>query len=163
MAKSSAEIRKELAAAEAREILEKKAKKEATQPKFEYWINPATPVSTNVFYKTYDPTCLLYEISRRVINRDEAKAAGWDDIDLKEGGATYLYNIVTRRIVCAVSGGTIYINTNVWDSKHDDYADDMAMYDIGGYLAQFPGGGDITFIIEEFKAARKAASNGNRQ
>jgi hypothetical protein len=32
------------------------------------------------------------------------------------------------------------------------------MFHIGAYLAEYPGGGDITYIVENFKATRKAAT-----
>jgi hypothetical protein len=160
MAKSSAEIRRELLAAEERERNEARIKKEATRPAFEFWIAPAETRATTSFGKMYDPTCHQYEISRKVMNREAASAAGWSDADMKEGGATYVYNTVTRRIICAVGGGTIYIN-KAFDTP-EDYADDTAMFQIGAYLAEFPGGGEITYIVEDFKAARKSQLNGKK-
>jgi hypothetical protein len=160
MAKSAAELRKELVAAEERERAEARAKKEATPPSFEYWIMPAESRVTSSFGKRYDPTCLLYQIARRTTNREAAKAAGWSDDDMKEGSATYVYNIVTRRIVCAVGGGTTYINKS-FTTETEDYADDTTFFHIGNYLAEYPGGGDITYLVEDFKAARKASSNGS--
>jgi hypothetical protein len=155
MAKSAAEIRRELAIAEERERAELKAKKEATPPIFEFWIKPGEIKGTVSFGKLYDPTCHLYEIKRYTTNRAEAKAAGWADDDMREGGAIYVYNTATRRIICAVGGGTMYINRSFATEK-EDYADDTAFFHIGMYLAEFPGGGDITYIVEDFKAARKA-------
>jgi hypothetical protein len=168
--KSAAELRRELEQAEARERLEKKAKKDQTPPKFEYWITPAdrSPNGQFSYGKLYDPTCLLYTLERRITNKDAAKAAGWDDSDMREGSAVYLYNVVTRRIVCAVGGGQIYISCNA-PFGAEDYADDTAMYQIGAYLAEFPGGGEISWIYEQYRAdrkhtqeANKASSNGNK-
>lgn len=158
MARSAAEIRKELVAAEERERAELRAKREATRPRFEYWITPAKIRATTSFGKLYDPTCLLYELQRKTVNRDEAKAAGWSDDDLREGSAVYLYNVVTRRVVCAVGGGTMYIGRSF--NQAEDYADDTAFFQIGAYLAEYPGGGDITYIVEAFKETRKATGNG---
>jgi hypothetical protein len=160
MAKSSAEIRRELLAAEERERAEARIKKEATRPQFEFWIAPAELRTETSFGKMYDPTCHQYEIRRTIMNREAASAAGWSDQDMKEGSAVYVYNVVTRRIVCAVGGGTLYIN-KAFPGEHEDYADDTAMFQIGSYLAEFPGGGDITYIVEDFKATRKAKLNGN--
>jgi hypothetical protein len=159
MAKSSADIRKELEAAEARERAEQKTRKEATPPQFEYWIVPTKINGNSSYGKLYDPTCHLYDIDRRVINREDARAVGWTDSDMKEGRATYLYNTVTRRIIGMVGGGTSYINRS-FVGEPEDYADDTAFFHLGTYLAEYPGGGDITYIVDDFKAARKAASNG---
>lgn len=162
MARSVSDIKKELLAAEERERTETRARKEATPPKFEYWIVPANIKGTRSFDKLYDPTCLLYELNRKVMNKDDARAVGWADNDMTEGSGIYLYNIVTRRIVCAVGGGTYYIGTsNIWNGA-DDFADDTALFRLGGYLAEFPGGGNITYIVEDFKAERKASSNGHK-
>jgi hypothetical protein len=106
----------------------------------------------------YDPTCHLYELRRTTANREDARAVGWSEDDMKDGGGIYLYNVVTRRVVCAVGGGTIYVNKA--STLPDDFADDMAMFQIGAFLAEYPGGGDITWIVEAYKEARKASSNG---
>jgi hypothetical protein len=162
MAKSSAEIRKELLAAEERERAELRTRKEATRPAFEFWIRPAEVRGTFSFGKLYDPTCHLYEIRRTTTNREAASAVGWSDDDMREGSAVYVYNVVTRRIICAVGGGTMYINKS-FIGETEDYADDTALFSIGSYLAEYPGGGDITYIVEDFKAARKAsAANGKK-
>jgi hypothetical protein len=158
--KSSADLRKELEVAEERERAEIRAKKEAVRPIFEYWVAPAETRITSSYGKLYDPTCLLYEIKRTTANRVAARVAGWTEDDMKEGSATYIYNIVTRRIVCAVGGGTIYINRAL-DSA-EDFADDTAFFHLGMYLAEYPGGGDITYIVEDFKANRKASANGHK-
>jgi hypothetical protein len=158
-AKTAAELRQELVAAEDRERAESRSRKEATPPRFEYWVTPANPTRTSSYGKLYDQTCFLYELKRTITNREDARAVGWTDDDMKEGTGTYLYNTVTRRIVGAVGGGTFYITNNV-PFGAEDFADDTAFFHIGAFLAEFPGGGDITYIVEDFKAARKAASNG---
>src|SRR5215469_9904638 len=142
--KSSAELRRELAEAEQREKAAIKARKAATPPTFEYWVTPVSFGNEGRFSfgKVYDPTCHLYEIRRECANKDAALAAGWEEEELKEGSATYLFNVVTRRIVCAVGGGQLYISPD----GTDDYADDAAFYAIGGYLAEYPGGGKISWI-----------------
>jgi hypothetical protein len=154
--KSSVELRKELAAAEERERAEIRARKEAVRPIFEYTIMPTEGSNTASYSKLYDPTCLLYEIRRTTANRVAARVAGWTEDEMKEGGGTYLYNVVTRRIICALGGGTLYINKSL--TGPEDFADDTAMFHIGAYLAEYPGGGDITYIVENFKATRKAAT-----
>lgn len=161
MSKTSADIRKELAAAEARERAETLARKETTKPQFEYWIAPAKVSETASYGKLYDPTCCLYELKRTTLNFEDARAVGWTEDDMREGTATYLYNIVTRRVVCAVGGGTTYINRS-FGAGPEDFEDDTAFYHLGGYLAQYPGGGDVTYIVEAFQVARKAASNGHK-
>jgi hypothetical protein len=157
MAKSSAEIRRELEAAETRERAEQKTRKEATPPRFEYWIMPGEIKGTVSYGKLYDPTCHLYELKRHVTNREDARAVGWSDDDMREGSAIYVYNTATRRIICAVGGGTMYINRK-FPGDPEDYADDTTFYHIGMYLAEFPGGGDITYLVDDFKAARKASA-----
>jgi hypothetical protein len=161
--KSSAELRRELAEAEAREKAAIKARKTATPPKFEFWITPAQYATDGsyIFGKTYDSTCHLYVIERRCSNKEDARAVGWTDDELKEGSATYLYNVVTRRIICAVGGGTVYIRaTNGFDKE--DFADDHAFFAIGAYLAEYPGGGDITYIYDAYRVERKLeSSNGH--
>src|SRR5215472_15281412 len=154
--KSAAELRKELEAAETREAAAIKAKRIATRPVFEYWVTPVAFGNEGRFSfgKIYDPTCHLYEIRRECANRDEALTAGWEEDEIREGSAIYLFNVVTRRIICAVGGGTIYISPN----GQDDSADDAAMFAIGGYLAEYPGGGKVSWVVEEFKAARKTAT-----
>jgi hypothetical protein len=153
--RSSAELRRELQVAEEREKAEARARKETARPVFEYWVTPAETREMTSFGKMYDPTCLQYKIERTTANREDARAVGWADADMKDGGATYIYNVVTRRIVCAVGGGTLYIN-KAFAPETEDFADDTALFQIGAYLAEFPGGGDITYIVENFKATRKA-------
>lgn len=157
--KSSEALRRELAEAEAREKAAIKARKEATPPKFEFWVTPATPSVTSSYGKLYDPTCLLYTIERRCANREDARANGWTEDEMKEGSATYIYNVVTRRIICAVGGGTMYINRSF--DNPEDFEDDTAFFYLGEYLAKYPGGGDITYIVEAFQAARKTSTNGH--
>jgi|SRR5215469_6864305 len=160
MAKSSAELKKELIAAEERERNEARAAREKTPPQFEYWMVPAVTSTTSLFSKLYDPTCLLYELRRTVTNKDDALAAGWQEDEIKEGSATYIYNIVTRRVICAVGGGTVYINRTF--GMDEDYADDTAMFAIGGFLAEYPGGGEITAVVADFKATRRNKQNGQK-
>lgn len=162
--KSTADLRKELELAEAREREAAKARKEATLPKFEFWVTPV-PFGDDPnwsFGKLYDPTCHLYAVERRCVNREDARAVGWDEIELKEGSATYLYNTVTRRIVCAVGGGTVYVASSKL-SGANDFADDTAFFEIGEYLARYPGGGEITWIYETYRAERKAASSNSNK
>jgi hypothetical protein len=160
--KSSADLRRELAEAEARERAAIKARKAATPPKFEFWITPAQYAADGsyIFGKTYDPTCLLYVIERRCSNKEDARAVGWSDDELKEGSATYLYNVVTRRIICAVGGGTIYIST-LHGLDKNDYADDQAFFAIGAFLAEYPGGGEITWLYDIYRAERKLEGSTN--
>lgn len=154
--KSSAELRRELEAAETRERAALAAKRAATRPEFEYWVTPVAFGNEGRFSfgKVYDPTCHLYEIRRECSNRDAALAAGWQEDEIREGSAIYLFNIVTRRIICAVGGGTLYIGPN----GQDDGADDTAMFAIGGYLAEYPGGGMISWVVDDFKTARRNAN-----
>jgi hypothetical protein len=105
--------------------------------------------------KLYDPTCQLYEITRKTLNVEEAKAAGHDEWSLRGGGMLYIWNSVTHKIVSSVGGGTVYIGS-AWP-LNEDGADDEAFDLIGEFLVERTAGGDITEIVNEFLAKRRAS------
>lgn len=145
MPKSAAELRAELAEAEAREKTERDLLKQQVPIQYRYEIAPQ-PSREAIFDKVYDPTCVRYRIVRRTVNPKEAEAAGHPDWELQEGGMTYVFNTGTNRIICSVSGGTIYIS---------GVGADAAFEQVGNFLAANPQGGDITDIVERFQAARQ--------
>jgi hypothetical protein len=143
------QLRAELMAAEAAEASLKEDRKLATPVRYSFRITPAE--SRAGWDRLYDSTCKLYTIKRHVLNRDEAKAAGHNEWALQEGSARYLFNTVTNRIICSVSGGTMYVSDGL---VSNDGADDIAFEQIGLFLHRHPTGGDITEYIEQFQATR---------
>ena len=140
----------ELKAAEAEEAAERKAQREAVKISYRYDILPAMH---NRWDRIYDSTCTLYKLARTTVNADEAKAAGHPEYDLRDGYAIYLYNKANHRIVCSVGGGTMYISSRL--GSPDDAADIIAFSEIGMFLADHPEGGDITGIVERYRALRR--------
>ena len=161
MARSAEDLRRELAEAERRERESMSASKNATQPKFRVIVKPYRQPDNgnnrNPYHKIYDPTVRMYAIERTCLNEQEAIAAGWSQEDVSSGGSIYLYNVATRRIICPIGGGTSYIHRGVKPpfGIEVDYADDAAFYRIGNFLAEYPGGGDITAAYEDFLTERR--------
>jgi hypothetical protein len=148
--KTVAELRKELRQAEEREHQDAKARKLVVPIKYRFTILPATESHT----KVYDPACRLYAIHGEVVNREEALAAGHYDESMRGGGMVYVYNTLTRAIVCSTGGGTIWIS-DAWYPKDLDGADDRAFDEVNRFLEAYPEGGDITDIVERFRASRR--------
>lgn len=141
-------LRAELHAAERDMLAEREEIRNATPVLYQYWIEPVEPKDMR-HYKLYDPTCQLYNLTRKVTNPEEAREARHAEHELVEGSMKYLYNTETFRIVCAIGGGTIYIS-NAWPGKWDNSADEMAFSRIGVFLKLHPAGGDITAIVNQY-------------
>lgn len=153
-----ARLRAELAEAETAEREAAKAAVKAFVLDWRYSIKPVTPRTGVSFDKMYDSSCARYNISRTLLNREEAKAAGVPDYETREGGMDYYYNKLTCRIIGSTGGGSIYI-TEDWFHKNGekDGADERAMLAIGAFLIGNPRGGDITEIVEAYHAEREAS------
>jgi len=149
--RSVAQLKAELREAEQAEAAAKKQRLLDTPVQYRYQISPTS--ARGHFEKLYDDTCVRYQISRTVLNMDEAKAVGHHDWDLAQGGMTYIYNKVTCRIIGSQGGGNAYIS-DTWNGPSDG-ADDIAFQEIGYFLEANPAGGDITYIVENYQEARK--------
>lgn len=136
------ELQAQLRALEAIEEAERKARIKAAPIVMKFTITP----TTDRWHEVYDDSCLLYELEGKVANREQAKEAGHNDIDLRDGAMTYLFNKATGKIVTAIGGGTIWISSG-WQIKNPESAQ-WAMARIGHYLVNHPEGGDITDIVE---------------
>jgi len=144
-----AELRAELRQAEQREAAAKEARKKEVPVEYRYTISLAKRHS---FDKIYDDTIRRYRIERVCLNAEAAKAVGHSDHEISSGGMDHLYNTVTAKIICPCGGGTSYIGPR-WPGSNDG-ADDMAFELIGLFLVENPEGGDITTIVDEFRARR---------
>jgi hypothetical protein len=129
------------------------AQRDLTPIIWQYTIRPVDE-SERRYDEVYDDTCALYKIEGRVLNEDEARAAGHPDHAMRGGGMTYLFNKSTGKIVMATGGGTIYVARS-WSSKAaGDESHIVAFNKINAFLADHPEGGDITEIVEEHRATR---------
>jgi len=152
------ELRAELRKAEALQEQEIKERRKTFKVRYRYQIRPYDRNST--FDKIYDPTCLRYRLSRTCLNREEAKAAGYNDFELTDGSMSYMFNTVTGKIICATGGGTSYISER-WNTTEKDGADDWAFEQIGEFLTICPYGGDITAIVEAYLERRASGTQDN--
>lgn len=145
------EMRAQLHAAEQelkqREADERKAEMAATPIVWRFTIKPATNRS---FQEMYDDSCLLYRLNGEITNRDEAKAAGHPDHDLRAGGMDYIFNTLSGKIVTGVGGGTIWVGHGWGNDKRADSAR-ATMEAISQFIADNPEGGDITGIVEQHR------------
>jgi hypothetical protein len=145
--RSIEEVERELAELKRAEQSRKAALKASTPIQYRFTITPAE--GRHRYHKSYDDTCAVYELRGEILNEAEARAVGHDTS--VAGGAAYLYNRGTGRIVCLVSGGRIWISEAY---TQNDGADETAFRQIGQFLAEHPEGGDISDIVNEFRAVR---------
>jgi hypothetical protein len=150
--KTSAQLREELAKAELRERTAKGDAIKATPVVFTYSILP-TRQSGVRYHKLYDDSIQLYEFRRHCMNKEEAKAAGHSTHEYQEGGATWLYNTLSEKIICSVGGGTMFISADWFARQREDkhQLDDIAFEAIGAFLSEHPEGGDITEIVTSYR------------
>lgn len=139
------ELQAQLRALEALEEAERKARIKAAPIVMKFTIAP----TTDRWHEVYDDSCLLYKLEGKVTNRDEAKAAGHPEHDLRDGAMTYLFNTATGKLVTAIGGGTLWVSAG-WHTKNAESAK-TTMATIGYYLVDHPKGGDITNIVENHR------------
>lgn len=147
-----AALRAELAEAEKAEKAEKEAIRQAVTPVYKYTVKPGSP---DGWHKVYDDTVTVYEITGECLNQDECKAAGRPETDWRDGGIKYLVNTWNMKFICTVGGGLTFISESHY-SGGDDQADDKAFAEITEFIKEHSHGGDITDIVNRFKAERKA-------
>lgn len=145
--KSVEEIRKELREAEKRAEVERHEKMKEVPIIWKYTISPQDERHDRV----YDDTCRLFYLSGDIVNKEEAHAAG-HYTDRSHGGMTYLYNKATKKIVCSLGGGTIFIRSGFGEPKD---AEIEVVEKINQFLVENPEGGDITEIVTAFREAQK--------
>jgi hypothetical protein len=141
------DIEAELRQARAARDAEQKAKREATPVLRRFTILPATPRGFSE--EMFDDSCMLYELRSEVTNKEEAKAAGHPEHDFREGGATYVFNKLSGKIVCMTGGGMVWISSG-WKEDHKESAQ-HAMPKISALIVNNPRGGDITDIVSEHR------------
>lgn len=147
-----ARLQAELAKANSEADAQRKAIKEATPPVWEFTIIPKDNTNDN-WDRIFDPTIVAYILTGRVVNEEEVKEIGYSDFEIRGGGMQYLYNTVTKKLVSATGGGTIYLSEG-WAKKRKGYLD-KAIDQINAFLSANPKGGDITSIINELRRKNK--------
>lgn len=153
------EARKVLADAKLAEEADAATRRAANKPVWRYTISLDEP-RVSSFDTLFDDDSRFYKISSELLNREEAKSAGWADHYLMSGGMRYVYNTLNRRIVCSVGGGSIFIS-DPWSAKVQHPQDHgparttarEAMAKVNELLIENPLGGDITHIINKHKGA----------
>lgn len=144
--KTVAELEAELKAARDAERAAKEAHRKRVPVQWKFTIKPMEQrLSSSSFDELYDDTCVFYYLQGEIVNLDEAKTAGHVVSPSHNGGMRYLYNTLTHRIVCSVSGGTIFVSG-------EGALRCMAL--ISSFLAWNPEGGDITAIVNEHRATK---------
>ena len=97
----------------------------------------------------YDDNCRLYELRAEIMNAEEAKAAGHSEHEFRAGGITYIFNMLSGRIVCSTGGGTIWVGSGLNEPSRESAR--RAMDKISEFLVEHPAGGDITDIVNEHR------------
>jgi hypothetical protein len=128
----------------------KAEKKAATPVIWEFTIMPSDRHGD----KIWDDNCCFYEIKGRIVNEAEAKAVG-HHIGFS-GSMVYVYNKLSKQIVCDVGGGTSFINAS-WGG--DSESARKAFDEVNAFLIDHPEGGDITDIVNRHKQ-RMGFTNG---
>ena len=149
-AKTTAELRAELRAAELRESAERQARTAQTPVVRKFTIEPTKPKG-RFHDDLFDPSCRFYDLECEITNRAEALEAGHAEHDLRSGGMTYVFNTLSGLIVCAVGGGSIYVSGG-WDAKNAESAQ-LTMGAISAFIVANPEGGDITDLVEVHRNA----------
>lgn len=142
------EIEAELRAARQAEADRVAAENAKYAPIYKYTIEP----HDDQFDRIFDDTIKLYRISGICTNRDEAEAHGHRPF---AGSMNYAYNTVTKKIIMAVGGGTIFISNSYYSKE--DFATE-AMTKVSEFVAANPDGGDITSIVVSHRKAIEAAN-----
>jgi hypothetical protein len=145
MSKSIDELRAELRAAELAEDEAKKSALKSTPIKWKYTVYPVE--AERHFHEVYDDTCRLYKIDGAVANLDEAKAAGHPEFNLRGGGMIYVFSNLSKKLIMATGGGTMYISSHSWGNEVREQSAQETADQISEFLAENPDGGDITEII----------------
>lgn len=94
----------------------------------------------------WDKDSCFYKIRGRVLNEEEAKAVG-HHVGFT-GDMKYVYNMLNHKIVCAVGGGTSFINGG---HNGEDASARQAFDELNEFLIENPEGGDITHIVNAHK------------
>jgi len=145
--KTVEELRAELREAERREAAELQIRRAKVQVRRQFTLLPYEDV--HFLDRVYDSTCKLYRLVSTVVNHDEAKTAGHTELEMRNGGMTYVYNTLSHRLVTGVGGGTIWIGPT-WMNE-DDTSDVEAFEELNAFLLEHPEGGDVTEIVERFR------------
>ena len=148
-AKTTAELRAELRAAELREAAERQARTKETPVIRRFTISP-TERKGRFHDELFDPACRFYDLDCEVTNRAEAIEAGHPEHDLRGGGMTYVFNTLSGSIVCGTGGGTIWVSAG-WDAKNAESAQ-LCMGAISAFIVAHPEGGDITDLVDAHRS-----------
>ena len=131
-----AELESMLAEARRVEQAAAKARREAVVPEYRFTVEPAS----DNWDRLHDNTCRFYRLIGEITNEEALREVG---AMVPQGGAMkYVYNSGTGKIVCAVGGGTSWPLT------------DEGWGLIGDLIAVNPNGGDVTWIVNQFRDRR---------
>lgn len=133
----------ELRAAKLERAEARQAERDAVVVEWTYGVRP----TERAHHKSYDESCVYYDLFGTVVNKTEAEAAGHN---INDGSMAYLFNTLSGKIVGDTGGGTVYIGfQRDWDDAHM-----AAINALGEFLDEHPEGGDVTEIVETYKAAK---------
>lgn len=137
-----------------------KARRDSVTPIWEYTVKPVRGKAA--FDRIYDPTCNLYRIEGRCLNKAELEEVGYSTNDYREGGMTYIYNTLSHFIVTSIGGGTAFIGLG--SSAFGDVDAHMAaIEEVSNFIWDNPEGGVINDIVARYKAAVTAAAAARRK
>jgi hypothetical protein len=146
-----AKLERQLSELRAEKAEADKARREAVPVIMQYTISKLHPEDRE-YRDVYDDTARLYKLEGRVVNKEEAEAVGHRPFT---GAMVYVYSTVTKKIIMATSGGTIFISAG-WTHRGPSLAAATAAFEeVNAFLAENPDGGDITEIVTRFKAQNK--------
>ncbi len=128
-----AEIEAELKAALVAERLAKEELRKSVKPIYHHTI---AQVPIMGFDRVYDASCIMYQLTGKVLNAEEMKAAGNTPF---EGSMRYLYNTLSGNIIMAVGGGSVFI----------EGLDGMMA--LSEFIHNNPAGGYVTPIVEKYR------------
>lgn len=141
-----ADIRAELAEAEAAEARRVAALKDTVKPQYGYRADLAAFPDRHFVRGVY----ASYRITRIVLNREELEAVG---ARAEDSSGSYLLNRQAGHFVNA-GGGTYFLPVPGFNSVNLDYEGLYAP--LAAWLVEHPNGGDITALCEQI-IARHAA------
>ena len=106
-------------------------------------------LSDSKWDRLYDDSVQRFTLEGMMVNREEWEAVGNASGHFGDGGHDLLFNTHSGKIICMTGGGTIHIGFGR-DKKDTEHL--IAIQELGLFLQSNPEGGDVTHIVNEYKA-----------
>lgn len=144
-------LRAQLKEAERAEQDAVEAKRSSVEQIWVFAINPDE--GQRRYDKMWDDSVIFYRITGHLVNRPECEAVGQNLDRCGDGqGMSYFYNTLSKKIVCSVGGGQVWVGMG-WNEDERE-SELIAINEINAFILEHPDGGDITEIIENHQARK---------